>query len=430
MPGQLAAKVRAKYPGVYDDLDDATLEQKILAKYPEYADLVEPAPTAPSGPARTWADTATELLPTAGGIAGGLIGGIGGTVGGMGLGGVPGAIGGATLGGAAGELFRQVIDRLRGAEAPSSPLEAASRIGLQGVVQGGSEAIGAGIAKGATAGAKAVYRGYLKPSLAANKLAKANTVVQTAIDEALPITRSGVGKGQRVISDLRAEVDDILQQSPGTIDLHRIADRVRGFARRRYFKPGVDTSDYRMAIGVADSLDAHPALGLPAGARPTRVDVPLSAANEAKRGLYTSIKEAGFGTPQGAKKTTEKYAAHQLKGALEQAAPAIAPLNARESKLIDAAKAIARAVEREANQYPIYGMKTMVAGGAAGGSYLQGDSPLTAMGKGLAVRAALTPGAQSRAAIVAARISKKLGVSAASAARLAAYALLESEQEP
>ena len=38
-PQTLASMVRAKYPGVYDDMDDATLEQKVLAKYPQYSDL-------------------------------------------------------------------------------------------------------------------------------------------------------------------------------------------------------------------------------------------------------------------------------------------------------------------------------------------------------------------------------------------------------
>jgi hypothetical protein len=38
----LAAKVRAKFPGVYDDLDDAALESAVLAKHPEYADLAKP----------------------------------------------------------------------------------------------------------------------------------------------------------------------------------------------------------------------------------------------------------------------------------------------------------------------------------------------------------------------------------------------------
>lgn len=35
----LAQAVRTKYPGVYDDMDDVTLEQKVLAKYPQYADM-------------------------------------------------------------------------------------------------------------------------------------------------------------------------------------------------------------------------------------------------------------------------------------------------------------------------------------------------------------------------------------------------------
>lgn len=34
-----AAKVRSHYPGVYDDLDDATLTKKVLAKYPTYCDV-------------------------------------------------------------------------------------------------------------------------------------------------------------------------------------------------------------------------------------------------------------------------------------------------------------------------------------------------------------------------------------------------------
>jgi hypothetical protein len=35
----LAKLVRSKYPGAYDDMDDATLEKNVLAKYPQYSDL-------------------------------------------------------------------------------------------------------------------------------------------------------------------------------------------------------------------------------------------------------------------------------------------------------------------------------------------------------------------------------------------------------
>lgn len=38
----LVEKIRAKYPGAYDDLSDAQLTQKIIAKYPQYSDLARP----------------------------------------------------------------------------------------------------------------------------------------------------------------------------------------------------------------------------------------------------------------------------------------------------------------------------------------------------------------------------------------------------
>lgn len=39
----LVDKIRAKYPGAYDDMDDASLTKAILAKHPEYEDLAAPA---------------------------------------------------------------------------------------------------------------------------------------------------------------------------------------------------------------------------------------------------------------------------------------------------------------------------------------------------------------------------------------------------
>jgi len=401
----------------------------------EVAKLVGPTPKpAPAAPERTWTDTAVDLLPAAGGTLGGIVGGIGGTVAGMGVGGAPGAIGGATLGGGAGEAARQLVNRIRGKEAPATPLEAAKGIALEGGIQGAAEAVGGAVTKGVAAGAKQVYRGYLKPSLAAGKIGKANQIVQTALDEALPITRSGVATANRVIGELRAEVDSILANTKGRIDLKQIADKVRGFARSKYFKPGADLTDYKTALDVAERIDSHPSLGLPAGAKPTRVEVPLSQANEAKRALQETAS-ASYGQPNAnaAKKAT-KEGAHALRTEIEAATGGstgkVATLNARESKLIDASRAIAQAVAREANQNKIYGVKTLFAGGVAGANSYRGDDLPTALAKGAAARIALTPGAQSLAAIVANRIAKQLGVGAASALRLAEYALSETEQEP
>src|SRR3990167_8547025 len=39
-PAEFAKKVREKYPGSYDDLDDVTLSKKVIEKYPIYAEQV------------------------------------------------------------------------------------------------------------------------------------------------------------------------------------------------------------------------------------------------------------------------------------------------------------------------------------------------------------------------------------------------------
>lgn len=39
---QLVDKIRATHPGAYDDMDDATLTKRVLAKYPQYSDLAAP----------------------------------------------------------------------------------------------------------------------------------------------------------------------------------------------------------------------------------------------------------------------------------------------------------------------------------------------------------------------------------------------------
>lgn len=49
-PSDFAAKVRAKYPGAYTDLDDVTLTNRILAKYPQYRSQVTSQPTPVQNP--------------------------------------------------------------------------------------------------------------------------------------------------------------------------------------------------------------------------------------------------------------------------------------------------------------------------------------------------------------------------------------------
>lgn len=46
-PNEFAEKIRSKYPGVYDSLDDKTLTEKVISKYPTYASQVTFEPAEP-----------------------------------------------------------------------------------------------------------------------------------------------------------------------------------------------------------------------------------------------------------------------------------------------------------------------------------------------------------------------------------------------
>lgn len=108
---------------------------------------------------RTIVDSAIDALPVVGSMVGGTVGGVGGTAFGMGFGGIPGAAAGAGVGGAAGEAIKQLIKRARGASGdavPASMLDAAGRIGSEGVVDAAMTAGGGLALKGAGAGLRLV----------------------------------------------------------------------------------------------------------------------------------------------------------------------------------------------------------------------------------------------------------------------------------
>lgn len=422
--------------------DDATDEEISVALSGDARDLSgkSPAPTVggrapaagrgtsydPSSSISSALQALVEALPMIGGTGGGLIGGAGGTAFGMGVGGVPGAIGGATVGGAAGESARQLINRFTGHDAPDTSGDAAKGIVAQGAIQGATEAGGVALTKGVGAVGKAVYRGYLKPSLRGQAIDKAREIVETGIREGLPITKAGEERAQQIIGEINQEVSSMLARNKGKVDLHQIAERVRGFAKRKYYGPGSPSTDFEAAMKVADEIDNHGALGLPVGVKPTRVDVPLTVANDTKGRLDTAIGDTAFGVERGAATEARKVGRHQSRLAIEAQAPEVGPLNRREAQLIDAMDAIKHAAGREENRSALFGVPTLLAGGVAAGGSMAHD-PVLGMTAALATRLALTPAVASRAAILAARFSKIPGVVPAVAARLAIQEAMSSQ---
>lgn len=460
---------RVKTPdGVTHSFPDDATDQEISEA------LSTPPATARGKPARSWTDTAVDLLPAVGGTVGGIVGGIGGTAFGMGVGGVPGAMGGAALLGGAGEGAKQLINRARGAsDVPTSATDAAGDIALQGGVQGALEGVGAAVGPALVKGGQAVYRGYLKPSLSAKNLPKADEIVRTAINESLPVTKAGAAQAQKVIGQLRTQADNILASMPGEVDLHVVADKLRTWARTVYDRPGRAPSDLEAAMEVANRIDKHPSLGpaAPAGtvsrgatssygtaswtvehngkylgsfdseaqalkfiedtlpansARP----VALTVANQVKRDMQSGASSA-FGVKSGAEKSAEKQGSRLLRQDIEAVAPEVGPINARESKLIDAAKALERATGREGNLSKVYGTRMLVAGTVGGGAeYKRSGDPYRATAMSVALAAGMHPALATRVAFLAAQLGAKMpGQAPAAVARAAMQAVSEAQEQ-
>jgi hypothetical protein len=368
-----------------------------------------------------------ENWPTLGGAVGGAIGGVGGTAFGMGFGGVPGGIAGATLGGGAGEAFKQLFDFFTGRPSPTTSGEAAAGIGTQGAMQGGIEAAGGALTKGAGAAASGLYRGYLKPALNQVDLPKARQIVETAIRERLPISKAGEDRAKALISDLNKQVNGLLAgASGGRVDLRQIADKVRAFAKQKYYRPGVPSSDFEAAMKVADEIDNHPSLTNAAGVRTVAVNP--ADANRVKQGLDTAVGDRAFGVERGAATEARKAGRHATRIGIENVAPQVGPLNAREAQIIDALEAVQKATGREENRNALFGVPSVLSGLAGVGMGTQQGDPVTGLATAAATRLALAPAVASRVALLASRFGRVPGTVPATAVRLALQVAL-SEQE-
>lgn len=361
-----------------------------------------------------------RALPTIGGMAGGLIGSAGGPA---------VAAGVSALGGAAGRLGQRAIESAQGYDIPAGTALAIDAAGA-GAMQGAAEVVGAGTARALSSMGRGVYRGYLKPPLTERMIPRGEQMVTTAIREGLPVTEAGKETGQRIIGELKAEVDAMLQGSQRKVDLKQVANRIRAYARSRYYRPGRDLGDFNAAMAVADKIDNHPSLGIPPGVNPTAIRVQLADANEIKRALDQSIGDTQFGVVSGAKTATEKAGRHEINNALRAQMPGIGPLNRRESQLIDTVKAIERAVARENNVQQLYGWRSAAAAAGGGAVAASGQDNQTSVAMGLLLRAGMDPRIATRLAITAVRASKQLGLGLTEALRLAVLAGSESPQKP
>ncbi len=329
---------------------------------------------------------AVKSLPAIGGAVGGIVGGIGGTVGGMGVGGVPGAIGGAAVGGAGGEAAKQLINRMIGTPAPSTPMQAAADIGVQGAVQGGAQAAGSAIGAAMRPMGAALMQSAVKPGIkaTANALFKGVAtedlpVVKTLLKEGVNVTPGGIAKLDRIISASNDEIRQALASIPADVRINPEAVAARTADTAARFTNQVDNqADLNAIQNTAKRFLEQHSTQAPVGVKqvPTGIldasgqmitkeapvmgavpePIPPLQAQAEKVGTYQQLKAKAYGELKAPEIEAQKALARGLKEEIESEAAKmgtdISAPNMREGAAITAKEAVARRLAVAGNRDP------------------------------------------------------------------------------
>jgi hypothetical protein len=256
--------------------------------------------------------------------------------------------------------------------------------------------------------AQRLYQSGLKPPTGMLSEADESRMIQTAMDERIPLPF--VGTSEKALTQTRGKIDAIDAQSKGTIAAGAAAGKtvdpnmVVGYTSRSYnkFKHQANPRADLDAIGKSgrefiETQGGDLSRGVPA--KP----IPVDKAQKIKQGTYSKLRDS-YGELTGAAKEAQKDLARGLKEEIYDQFPELRELGKKEKALIDLEESLERFAKRQGNR-DLVGIGTPITGGAVGA--MTGNA--TVSGVATLTKAAIdNPGVKSRIAI-ALRASARRG---------------------
>ena len=196
--------------------------------------------------------------------------------------------------------------------------------------------------KPAQAMGRSLMKSAIKPSVAHK--AKAPAAIETMLKGGYSPTNAGMEAMRDKMASLVSQADDVIAPSKKAIDLSRALQNVSGVAdKARAGTIGVREAD--TALDVSRQLLAHPAVD-------DLGTMSVQAAQAMKQANYKSMGDAayGMGLKPAAERDALKAATAGLKTNIERAEPAVAPINAQISELVNALKVSSRRAAMEGNK--------------------------------------------------------------------------------
>lgn len=275
---------------------------------------------------------------------------------GMIKGGMPGLIGGAAGEGL--KQFGQGMDRaayetggvVTDALAPYVPPEVAGGAGYAANVATQALPTMIGGALGSATKptqqnlAKSLMQSAVKPTLPDIQKGKAARAIETMLKEGVNPTKGGVDKLRGMADDITPQIEKAIEGSTARISKGAVADRLRQTARNASDQVNPQ-ADVRAVENAWEQFMAHPQLS-------GKADMSVQRAQALKQGTYKALGDKPYGELQGASTEAQKALARGLKEEISAAVPEVAPLNARQSELINALKVTERRALMDLNKNP------------------------------------------------------------------------------
>jgi hypothetical protein len=398
--------------------------------------------STPAAPTQSLTQRVAGMLPTAGGMVGSLAGTLGGGALTGGWGAVAGRTAGAAAGGAAGQGYGQLLKHAT--EIPGALMDVGRNLlnpetrsatmrggmegmtqgikdaGLSGAIQGGAEAAGGTVGKGAAAFAPRLMQSVLKPTQAIRD--SFPQVAKDTVKAGVAIGQSGAQKVGRLMDRTSGKVMDKL----------RLAERMGAKpvnpadVASRIDDSWVELADRPLRASRRSELDAAKQAFLAENPNP----IPLSRAQALKRGAqkdssaaYKKLDRGGDINESQAQANVDL--ARGFREEIEKRAN-VGPLNAELQKLIGVDRAHSNAMGRIMNNNPI-GMNAAIASSVGTGAGLASGDVETGGALGLGVLALTNPHLASRLAIGLDRAAPAIAQTP-NAGRAALMALLAQEE--
>ena len=244
---------------------------------------------------------------------------------------------------------------------------------------------------------KELYQSALKPrpALAAAQPEKVAQMIETGLQNKIPISQAGLQKLSSLVEDLQDKVSDVIANDPTRpINPVSVAQRIRGTAHTFENQVNPDADLAAINASKAEFLAKHTlnapytkvefrpidegAVGAaPAGQGVNKIpiDIPAADAQAEKIGTYQQLRARSYGELKSASIEAQKALARGLKEELASQFPELSSLNAQEGRLLSFEPELERAVAR-INNHQLFGIGTPLA--AAGAKAVTGSNSAAA----------------------------------------------------